>query len=338
MIGTLFLASFNLAQPLGSWVNVGSSGVVCVHTAILPNNKLLCYARPHMPPYPVNQNTNGLLSAEIDLMHKVNSDGTWQSQFIPISVESNPFCGGHAVLGDGSILAVGGDNQAMPLSGAPFYVVNGRQAIRKFIPCAENAAPNCVGKWEDQPSMSTERWYPSVVTLADGSAIIIGGQTKNIDFDHLLPTDNNPTYEYFPAKTTGTWPRILDILVWAYPHNLYPQSYLLPSGRIFVLVSNKTIIIDPKTEAITNLPDIPVMDHSPWIYPHTPTMFVLPLTIKNKFTFTLMICGGNKLSTKDASNDCLQITPESQNPKWTVAPSMPVGRLMPDSVILPGFL
>ena len=78
------------------------------------------------------------------------------------------------------------------------------------------------------------------------------------------------------------------------------------------------------------------MDHSPWIYPHTPTMFVLPLTIKNNFEFTLMICGGSKLSTKDASSDCLQITPESSSPKWTVAPSMPEARLMPDAVILPG--
>lgn len=95
--------------------------------------------------------------------------------------------------------------------------------------------------------------------------MIIGGQTKNIDFDHLQPTDDNPTYEYYPPKT-GNWPKQLDILAWAYPHNLYSPSFLLPSGRVFMVVSNKSIIIDPKTEGITNLPDMPVTDHAPWIY------------------------------------------------------------------------
>jgi hypothetical protein len=95
--------------------------------------------------------------------------------------------------------------------------------------------------------------------------IIIGGQTKNIDFDNLKGTDNNPTYEYYPPKA-GAWPKTLDILVWAFPHNLYPQTFVMPSGKLFMLVSNRSIILDPKTEAVTQLPDMPMMDHAPWIY------------------------------------------------------------------------
>ena len=166
------------------------------------------------------------------------------------------------------------------------------------------------------------------------SAIIIGGQTKNIQFDKLLPTDNNPSYEYFPSKS-GQWPRRLEILDWSFPHNLYPPAFLLPSGNVFLLVSNKTIIINTETEEITNLPDLIAADHSPWIYPHSPTMFVLPITIANNFKFELMVCGGSKLSSKDASASCYKIAPEDSNPTWIKLEDMPNARLMPDSVILP---
>ena len=34
------------------WQNIGGtgSGVVCIAAALLPNNRLFCYERPHMPP------------------------------------------------------------------------------------------------------------------------------------------------------------------------------------------------------------------------------------------------------------------------------------------------
>lgn len=168
------------------------------------------------------------------------------------------------------------------------------------------------------------------------SAIIIGGQTKNIDFDNLRATDNNPTYEYYPPKS-GQWPKRLEILDWSFPHNLYPPAFLLPSGKVFVVVSNRTILIDPKTDVVTSLPDLVIpQDHSPWIYPHSPTAFVLPLTIANNFTFTMMMCGGSKLSSKDASAACVQINPDDPDPQWKQVADMPNPRLMPDSVLLPG--
>jgi hypothetical protein len=220
-----------------------------------------------------------------------------------------------------------------------FSVVNGRQYRRKFTPCAPGSPVDCHGTWSDLGQMTTSRWYPTVVTLADGeTTIIIGGQTKNIDFDRLDPIgDDNPTYEYYPPKA-GTWPKRLDILSWAWPHNLYAPSFLLPSGNIFMLVSNRTIILNTKTEEVVQLPPLDFdSDHSPWIYPHTPTMLVLPMTIANNFKFELMICGGSKLSTKDASAACYKIAPEEAEKKWIKMADMPNARVMPDSVILPGW-
>jgi Glyoxal oxidase N-terminus len=180
--------------------------------------------------------------------------------------------------------------------------------------------------------MTTNRWYPTVLALADGKVMIIGGNTKNLDFDRLTD-ENNPTYEYWPSKPQGAIQS--DILAWAFPHHMYPPAAVLPSGKVFLFVSNKTVLIDPVTDEVTALADMPVMDHAPWIYPHTPNFVILPLTYKNNYAITLRVCGGSKLSSKDASPMCWQISPESSNPKWVQAADLPNARMMPDSVILP---
>jgi hypothetical protein len=62
---------------------------------------------------------------------------------------------------------------------------------------------------------------------------------------------------------SGQWPRKLDILEWAFPHSLYPMVFQLPSGGVFLFVSNKTVIINPDTENISfQVPDMPVMDRN----------------------------------------------------------------------------
>ncbi|KAI8905146.1 hypothetical protein EDD86DRAFT_229621 [Gorgonomyces haynaldii] len=315
-----------LAQT-GEWSLAGSSGVVCIHTALLTNSRLLCFARPEKDQYPINANTNGLLSTEIDLLARVNADGTWTSKFTPVPVTNNPFCAGHALLPNGSVFVAGGDNQSDPYNKDQY--VNGRQGRRIYNPCPDKS---CIGSWTILPDMTSERWYPTVVTLADGSVLIVGGNTKNLDFDRLTD-ENNPTYEYWPPKQ-GTWPKRLDLLVWAFPHHMYPITYQLPSGKIMIFASNKTILID-QNDNVVNLPDMPQMDHSPWIYPHTPTAAVLPMTLKNNYSFVMQVCGGSKLSSKDASPMCWRLNADDPNPTWTQVKDMPAPRLMPDVVLLP---
>jgi Glyoxal oxidase N-terminus len=180
--------------------------------------------------------------------------------------------------------------------------------------------------------MTTNRWYPTVLTLLDGSTMIIGGNTKNLDFDHLTD-ENNPTYEYWPAKPQGAIH--LDILAWAFPHMMYPTAAVLPSGKVFLFVSNKTVLIDPVTDSITNLPDMPQMDHAPWIYPHTPHFLVMPMSFQDDYVMTIRVCGGSKLSTQDASPVCWQVSPDTVKPSWSQVKDLPNARLMPDGVILP---
>ena len=46
-------------MSLGSWNVIGMSGAVCLHSILLPENKILCMERPRPPPYPMNPYTNG---------------------------------------------------------------------------------------------------------------------------------------------------------------------------------------------------------------------------------------------------------------------------------------
>lgn len=62
----------------------------------------------------------------------------------------------------------------------------------------------------------------------------------------------------------------------------------------------------------------------------------MPMSEATGYKVNMMICGGSKLSTKDASNMCWALNPDDPSPTWTRMPDMPSGRLMPDAVLLPG--
>ncbi|RKO99155.1 hypothetical protein CXG81DRAFT_14921 [Caulochytrium protostelioides] len=328
------------AQSAGAWEMWNTNtGVVCIHALLMPNDRLLCIERPRERPYTLNPNTQGETAAEIDISLS-------NQPFHVNPIHKNAFCGGHSMLADGSLFVVGGDARALSAAGVDF-LVDGRQGLRIYHPCspAKIADQTCVmGSWDFQPDMTTQRWYPTVTTLADGRAIIVGGSTSNLDFDHV-DGFNNPTYEYFPAKTTGTWPRKMDVLEWAYPHSLYPFVVQVPqgkskaSGKVLVFASNRTVVLDPETDDVdtTFIPDLPVGDHAPMTYPHSATLTILPMTFANDFAFTIQICGGSKLSDQGqaASAVCYRLRPNDADPRWERAADLATPRLMPDSVLLP---
>ena len=74
--------------------------------------------------------------------------------------------------------------------------------------------------------MQSGRWYPTALVMANGSVLIVGGETG-------ANAPANPTLEILPRIPGGNTQLFLDWLNRTDPNNLYPFLHVLPSGRIF---------------------------------------------------------------------------------------------------------
>lgn len=203
--------------------------------------------------------------------------------------------------------------------------------------------------------MGDRRWYPTVEPLADGSVIIV--RDKYLHIESLAntlgklggdlyggyvndPGNNNPTYEYFPSRGN---PITMPFLQNTLPVNLYPLTWLLPSGRLFVQANWQTILMDPNTGAETPLPN---MTFAIRVYPSSAATAMFPLTPANNYTATLIFCGGNNVQesqwmdpnfiipTYPTSQSCVRTTPDV-DPNYYSDDNLPEGRTMGNFIILP---
>ncbi|TCD68055.1 hypothetical protein EIP91_011600 [Steccherinum ochraceum] len=238
-----------------------------------------------------------------------------------MDIVTNSFCAGGNVLGNGTWLNAGG-NQAVTYGGqtassqtggGPYDDPDGGQSLRLLDPCDDG---NC--NWSIYGDMTTRRWYPTLETLEDGSIIIIGGDMWGGFVNDAGQT--NPTYEFFPS--TGGAPIGSPLLDRTLPANLFPLTWLLPSGKLFMQANWGTAILDYKAQQEFQLPD---MLHAVRTYPASAGTAMLPLTPANNWTATILFCGGTNLQPDQwktnwniaafpASSSCVNITPDvSQN-------------------------
>ncbi|MDQ0993609.1 galactose oxidase early set domain-containing protein [Streptomyces sp. V3I7] len=147
------------------------------------------------------------------------------------------FCAGHAYLPNGMVGIFGGNLGGNHGTGAHLALV--------FDPWTET--------WHRQQDMAEGRWYPSVVTGADGRQFITSGH-GDVGWGKL-----SKTIERFPAKGTsvsydpGSTPNGQALDQW--PVNAeymadYPHLFSLKDGRIYGFGRNadEQFVFDPKTE------------------------------------------------------------------------------------------
>jgi len=127
-----------------------------------------------------------------------------------MDVVSNSFCAGGTVLGNGTWLNVGG-NQAITWGGAtasgqtgqsPYEDWDGGFAIRFLDPCDDESC-----NWLDDQAMymTSRRWYPTLETLEDGSALIFGGCEWGGYVNQATAQQNNPTIEVSRGVAVFRW-------------------------------------------------------------------------------------------------------------------------------------
>ncbi|KAJ6489515.1 glyoxal oxidase [Mycena vitilis] len=275
----------------------------------------------------------------------INGHPAWASEYAvgantvrTMDAVTNTFCAGGNVLGNGTWINIGGnqavtyagDQAASQNGGGPYDDPDGGKSIRTLVPCDDGSCNWIVGE-----QMTTRRWYPTVETLEDGTAIIIGGCNDGGYVN--AANQDNPTYEFFPS--TGA-PINSPFLSATLPINLYPLTFLLPSGKLLMQANRATILLDPKTHKEYPLDDMPVAVRA---YPASAGSAMLPLTPANNWTATVLFCGGSDnddwktdwdIASFPASTSCVTITPDT-NKSYTTVDPLPEGRSMGNLVNLP---
>jgi len=138
---------------------------------------------------------------------------TGQLTAVPVNDGANLFCDGHTTLPDGRLMTAGGhvaDDVGLPVG-------------RIFDPGTNT--------WSSTPDMSYARWYPTLTTLPNGTVLTQSGEVNCKACDTPVPE------LYTPA--TNTWQQMTTI---QNQQPYYPQSYILPDGRMFVAATTEKAI------------------------------------------------------------------------------------------------
>ena len=102
-------------------------------------------------------------------------------------------------------------------------------------------------------------------------------------------SQDNPTYEFFPSRGSSITSPILQKTL---PANLYPLTWLLPSGKLLIQSNWATVLLDYEQNKETPLDDIP---DAVRVYPASAGTVMLPLTPANNYTATVLFCGGSNV-------------------------------------------
>ncbi|KAF8624940.1 hypothetical protein AX17_006966 [Amanita inopinata Kibby_2008] len=277
----------------------------------------------------------------------INGHPAWASEFNlsgndqrVLDAITNTFCAGGNVLGNGTWVVVGG-NSPVTYGGqsidtndgqGPYGDPDGRNSL--LDPCDDQQC-----NWSMSPFQTQQqRWYPSVETLEDGTLIILGGSKDAVYVNNAI--NDNPTYEYFPPNGPPVFsPTIQRTL----PVNLYPLTWLLPSGNLLVQTGWETILLDRRQQREYSLSDMP---HAIRTYPASAGTIMLPLTPSNNYTATILFCGGSNIKSDkwtspdfiplkySASSSCVRITPDISG-SYEEDDPLPEGRTMANLIFLP---
>ncbi len=188
---------------------------------------------------PVNPVENSIWETPTPADAGANPSGNDNEYLLPSVLTNGPgkqtgagalFCSDLVQLADGKILAVGGTSYysepyvaALDLGAQES---EGLKNTRVYDPATKT--------WAQSGNMRYGRWYPGLVTLADGSVFVASGVSKLVKPIYpARPTDSGrnvtQTETYDPAS--GTWSYNGPTADRSLP--LFPRLHLLPNGFVY---------------------------------------------------------------------------------------------------------
>jgi fibronectin type 3 domain-containing protein len=124
------------------------------------------------------------------------------------------FCVGHARLADGRAFIVGGN------------LIPGAGLVDS------NIFDDVNNTWTLTRPMKYARWYPSVTTLPDGRVLVMSGSESCETCIAAIPEVYDPTTDTWTELTTATKSIAL-----------YPHTFVLPDGKVFVSSTSRASIV-----------------------------------------------------------------------------------------------
>jgi Glyoxal oxidase N-terminus/WSC domain len=245
-------------------------------------------------------NTTG--AYELDLAQINNFTGAWR----PMHVKSDVFCAAGLTLPDkaGRQLTIGGWANADTF-GVRLYTPDGSPGVWGVNDWQENV---------QEVRLQAGRWYPTSMIMPNGSILVVGGQEGS----NGAPV---PSLEILPKPAGGTV-QYCDWLQRTDPYNLYPYLAVLPSGGVFVAYYNEARILNEATlQTVKTIENIPAAVNDPKggrTYPFEGTAVLMPQHAPYTDPLTVMICGGSTPGPEIALDNCVSVSPEETNPKWTI--------------------
>jgi hypothetical protein len=305
-------------------IATNNSEILAIHAALLPTNQVLMFGGSE---HNAAQNQSGN-PADLDNSRLFNLSGSPLIETIG-SPNTDVFCSGHAYLADGRLLVGGGtkewggDHEGHPHDlnflgehGCWIYHPRARawRRVRDF-------------NFEPGESDGGGRWYPTLLTLANGEVLAVAGHPFGTDSRH-----NNDTPErYSPGG--DTWSLLAaERLDASNRTRYYPRFHLLPDGNVFFVspVSGACRIYNPFTGQTVGATISSAgggrYDNS-WDFPSV----MLPLLPTDGYKPRVMICGDTNARKIDLS----QASPTWQNTAARTGAAAGRQRRFACSVILP---
>lgn len=270
------------------------SQTLAVHFVLLHTGKVLIFSGSGNYPPRHDTHTYGSVLWDYDA-------GT----FTPVPISYDVFCAGQATLPGGDVLAAGGTkNYDNPWEGAP-----------------EAAVFDVVGEqWTNVADMADGRWYPTLVSLGDGTVIAFSGTNQ-------AGAGLNTVPEVFD-QNTGGWTPTPHLRTPGWP--LYPHLFLLNDGRLFFTgasLGNTAMggqILDLATGAATAVPGLSAADNR-----DQAASVLLPPAQDQR----VMVIGGWGGAGAVANTDIVNLS--TATPSYQATMPMLHGRTRLNAVILP---